>query len=217
MNGSGRLVPFAGSSERAWFVCYSGSCGVRRFYRHDLPGTLRLLLEDLPENIPFEDSAAVERILGDRLVDSVWSGFSGTVPAGDGADTAPEVRILAAGDGSVVAASDFKLIAANAKALAAGDPTGPRERPVAGAFADDRLVSICESSRENDEAAEAWVQTVVTHRRRGFGRKSVAGWAAAIRAAGKVPLYSYSDENEASAALLRSLGGREFARVVAYG
>ena len=144
------------------------------------------------------------------------SGRSGTVRLIDD-ETAPEIRILRTGDQPAVEAAGFELIAANAAALSAGYPTGPRERPVAGAFAGDQRLSICESSRENAEAAEAWVQTLADHRRQGLGRKAVAGWAAAIRAAGKVPLYSYSEDNRASAALLRSLGGREFARVVAYG
>lgn len=41
-------------------------------------------------------------------------------------------------------------------------------------------------------------------------------WADAVRDADKVPFYIYSADNIASRALLRSLGGREFAKVVAY-
>ncbi|HJN38857.1 MAG TPA: GNAT family N-acetyltransferase, partial [Chloroflexota bacterium] len=59
-------------------------------------------------------------------------------------------------------------------------------------------------------------QTAPNHRRRGCGRAAVTAWAGAIQKNGKVPFYSYSEENVASAALLRSLGGEEFARVVAF-
>ena len=79
VNGAVLLVPLAGSREQAWFICYAGDFGERRFYRHDLDGELRLELEGLPERVAFEDLAAVERILGDRLVESAWAGRSGTV------------------------------------------------------------------------------------------------------------------------------------------
>jgi hypothetical protein len=216
VDGSGRLVPFPGSSEQAWFVCYAGDFGERRFYRHDLPGELRLELEGLPEGAAFEDPAAAERILGNRLFEDAWVGRSGTVPTGAGAEGAGEVRLLRWGDRSAVEDSGLKLIAANADGLFGDRLAGFRERPAAGAFVDGALVSICESSRENEAAAEAWVQTAANHRGRGCGRAAVAAWAGAIQKNGKVPLYSYSEENEASAALLRSLGGEEFARVVAF-
>ena len=70
--------------------------------------------------------------------------------------------------------------------------------------------------RENDRAAAAWVRTVSDFRRMGFGGQAVGIWAGAIRDRGKVPFYSHSDHDQASRALLRALGGREFARVVAY-
>ena len=216
VNGAVLLVPFAGSREQAWFICYAGDLGERRFYRHDLDGELRLELEGLPERAALEDLAAVERILGDRLVECAWAGRSGTVPAGAVVAGAGEVRLLRRGDRSVVEASGLKLIAANADGLFGDSPAGGRERPVAGAFVDGALVSICESSRENEAAAEAWVQTAPIHRRRGCGRAAVTAWAGAIQKNGKVPFYSYSEENVASAALLRSLGGEEFARVVAF-
>lgn len=64
--------------------------------------------------------------------------------------------------------------------------------------------------------AEVWVRTLPEFRRKGHARQAVAIWADAVRDAGKVPFYGYSADNIASRALLLSLGGRDFAMVVAY-
>jgi RimJ/RimL family protein N-acetyltransferase len=67
-------------------------------------------------------------------------------------------------------------------------------------------VSVCASVRENDVAHEAGVETVAELRGRGFAMQAVAGWAAAIRAMGRIPLYSTSWQNTASQALASKLG-----------
>jgi GNAT superfamily N-acetyltransferase len=70
---------------------------------------------------------------------------------------------------------------------------------------DDAVASLCCSSRENDKAAEAWVETEPFHRRRGYARAVVAAWACSVRDAGKVALYTHSEDNVASAAVAASL------------
>lgn len=70
---------------------------------------------------------------------------------------------------------------------------------------DDVVASLCCSSRENDKAAEAWVETQPFYRRRGYARAVVAAWACSVRDMGKVAFYSHRDDNVASAAVAASL------------
>jgi len=67
-------------------------------------------------------------------------------------------------------------------------------------------IALCFSARLTPRAAEAGVTTHPAHRRRGHGAAVVAAWARAIRATGRVPLYSTSWDNLASQALARRLG-----------
>jgi len=67
-------------------------------------------------------------------------------------------------------------------------------------------VACCHAARSGPEAVEAGLEVVEPYRRRGLGRAVTTGWAWAVRAAGRVPLYSTSWQNEASRATARSLG-----------
>lgn len=67
-------------------------------------------------------------------------------------------------------------------------------------------VSLCHSARLSDRAAEAGVQTLAGHQRRGHATAVAAAWALAIRAGGRIPLYSTSWNNLASQAVARRLG-----------
>lgn len=71
---------------------------------------------------------------------------------------------------------------------------------------DGERASYCCSSRENDSAAEAWVETFPEFRRRGYASRSVTAWACSVRDAGKTAFYSHRDDNLASAGLARTLG-----------
>ena len=67
-------------------------------------------------------------------------------------------------------------------------------------------VSLCFCAWRSDVAAEAGLHTAEPYRRRGFGARASAAWALAIRASGRVPLYSTAWTNESSLAVARSLG-----------
>ncbi len=79
------------------------------------------------------------------------------------------------------------------------------DRPLFTAVVDGERVSYCCSSRENDRAAEAWVETVPAYRRRGYAAKVVAAWASDARNAGRVAFYSHRDDNVASARVAQRL------------
>jgi RimJ/RimL family protein N-acetyltransferase len=67
-------------------------------------------------------------------------------------------------------------------------------------------VSVCWSSRVGSQAAEAGVETLEGFRGRGYATSAAAGWGAAVRGLGRLPLYSTSWENAASQGVARKLG-----------
>lgn len=78
--------------------------------------------------------------------------------------------------------------------------------PFAAALHEGQAAAICVSVRITDSAHEAGVETFVDLRGRGLARRATAFWAAALRASGRLPLYSTSWDNQASQGVARSLG-----------
>ena len=82
----------------------------------------------------------------------------------------------------------------------------PFRTPIVALIDDGHAVSVCFCARRTDVTAEAGVETAVEYRGRGFATQVTAAWALAIRASGRVPLYSTSWDNHASLAVARKLG-----------
>ena len=82
----------------------------------------------------------------------------------------------------------------------------PYRTPIAAVVEEGRTVSVCFSSRRSDIAAECGVETAEEYRGRGLAARVTAAWALAVRASGRVPLYSTSWSNAASLAVARKLG-----------
>lgn len=82
----------------------------------------------------------------------------------------------------------------------------PDRTPMAAVLVDGQAVSLCACARRSSEAAEASLETAEQFRGRGLAQQVTAGWAVAVRASGRMPLYSTSWENTASQAVARKLG-----------
>ncbi len=82
--------------------------------------------------------------------------------------------------------------------------------PVVVVVADGVAVAACYTVRITAQAAEAGVDTIAGYRGRGYAVATVGGWAAGIRAGGKLPLYSTAWENTASQAVARKLGAVQY-------
>ena len=82
----------------------------------------------------------------------------------------------------------------------------PGRSPVVAVVEDGDAVSVCFCARRSDAAAEAGLETAEAFRGRGLGPQAAAGWALAVRASGRIPLYSASWANGASLAVARKLG-----------
>ena len=82
----------------------------------------------------------------------------------------------------------------------------PCRTPIVAVVEGGYAVSVCFSAWRSDAAAEAGLETVEAFRGRGLGPRVAAGWALAVRASGRVPLYGTSWSNDASLAVARKLG-----------
>ena len=82
----------------------------------------------------------------------------------------------------------------------------PERSPVVAVVEDGDAVSVCFCSRRSDAAAEAGLETAEAFQGRGLGKQVTAAWALAVRASGRVPLYSASWANGASLGVARKLG-----------
>lgn len=80
------------------------------------------------------------------------------------------------------------------------------KHPALGVIVDGKLMCVCESSREDDLAAESWVRTLEAYRGKGFAKTATLAWAVNLQKQGKTPYYSHKATNEASKAVAKSLG-----------
>jgi RimJ/RimL family protein N-acetyltransferase len=79
-------------------------------------------------------------------------------------------------------------------------------QPCVALVDEGRIASVCRSVRLTPEAHEAGLETLEAFRGRGYAAEVVAGWAAAVRGIGVLPLYSTSWENLASQRVARKAG-----------
>lgn len=70
--------------------------------------------------------------------------------------------------------------------------------PYAAVVVDGKVASLCSCSRITPEVAEAGLVTVPEYRGHGYAVAVTAAWAAAVRATGRLPLYSTDWDNLAS-------------------
>lgn len=115
---------------------------------------------------------------------------------------------IAGGDGAVPVTRD------NAGLLRAHLPqwlgdVGVSE-PLFAVVEEGHAVAVCATVRITPFAAEAGVETAAAFRGRGHALQATAAWAQAVRAAGRIPMYSTSWQNHASQAVARKLGLRLF-------
>jgi hypothetical protein len=208
LDAEGRLVRLPGPYPDGVPRFYSGQLNESTvtYYRHDLPRPIRDQLAALPWQQVREDQATVCAILGQHApCQGIWDGASYVVSRPIADAEHPDVRSL---DPHVAAEREL-LMQFSQEVVAYG-------WPAFGVVVDGRVVAVCVSSREDDFAGEAWVQTTAALRGQGYARQATAAWAHALQQAGKIAFYSHSADNPASAGVARSLGLELYLRDVGY-
>jgi hypothetical protein len=88
----------------------------------------------------------------------------------------------------------------------------PWRAPIVAVMDHGYPVSVCFcATRASENTVEAGLETAAAFRGRGFAPRVTAAWAAAIRASGRIPLYSTAWTNDASRAVARKLGLIQYA------
>lgn len=87
----------------------------------------------------------------------------------------------------------------------------PGRTPIAAVLQDGDAISVCCCARRSDEAAEAGLETAAPFRGQGLAAQTTIAWAAAVRASGRIPLYSTEWSNAASLSVARQLGLTRYA------
>jgi hypothetical protein len=88
----------------------------------------------------------------------------------------------------------------------------PWRAPIVAVMDHGYPVSVCFcATRASENTVEAGLETAAAFRGRGFAPRVTAAWAAAIRASGRIPLYSTAWTNDASRTVARKLGLIQYA------
>jgi hypothetical protein len=88
----------------------------------------------------------------------------------------------------------------------------PWRAPIVAVMDSGYPVSVCFcATRASENTVEAGLETAAAFRGRGFAPRVTAAWASAIRASGRIPLYSTAWTNSASRAVARKLGLIQYA------
>ncbi len=177
--------------------------GAQAWYREDLPPAL---VDALAEVVATEPGGRPDRI---GEYETLLARHGPVTERREGPTFAlPTDAGLPAAEATVsVSAVNASLLRAH---LADWLPDVERRTPFIAALAGDTAVAVCASARETAASCEAGVATAEPFRRAGFASRAVAGWADAVRASGRLPLYSTSWDNVASQALAARLGFEPF-------
>jgi hypothetical protein len=177
--------------------------GYTAYFRYDLPRHIRERLEALPQDRAFNDHETVKRILGkDAPCESMWIGKSYVFPDTLTTDDYLDATQLDETHQTLIEQYDAKM--------------SVHHRAVYAIIVDGRIVSTCESLRENAVSAEAWTRTLPAYRRCGYAQVTAA-WAHNLHKQGKIPFYSHLWDNLDSQAVAQSLGLIQCVAGVGYG
>ena len=169
--------------------------------RADVSGELAIELDRLAgEEPPIQDSQAAP-----LHADTYLSLVKGQVVSGP-AFTFPEVIALPT---DVTPVDNLQLLESNFRGWTAAEIPG--RSPILAVMDGGYPVSACFCARISETAVEAGVETAAPFRGRGFALRVTAAWAVAIRASGRIPLYSTFWSNAASLAVARKLGLVQYA------
>ncbi len=201
------LAPLSGEAPEEtprYYVARAAWGAWRVLIRPDTPAALRHDLAALPPERALDDPDAIARLFAEHGVTchSVWLGHTARFPDDLDPALAADVIPLPAGLDIYGEEPPSTPPAIPSDAPPSVHGFTPRQFAI---IAGGLVVSTCESSRESGLAAEAWVRTLPAYRGRGYASRVTAAWARDARLRGKEPFYSHHRDNQASAAVARTL------------
>jgi len=210
LNGEGRITstrePEASLGPLFSLVRSSTSCVWA--VRADVPKDLAGEIDDLARKEPPVLDLGNAPVHADRyvaLLGRIQSQLKAGAKIRESSGPAFEFPNTIAHSADVIVVDDERLLQHNFRGWVEGE-IGAGRSPVIAIMKDGYPVSICFCARSSRVAAEAGLETAEAFRGRGFGPHVTAAWALAIRASGRIPLYSTSWTNDASLAVARKLG-----------
>jgi hypothetical protein len=211
LNGAGRITATRepGATPGPLFTLVRGATDCAWAVRADVAHDIASELDDLARREPPVLDLRSAPVYADRYVSilegRIWTGKTAEArlcQTGGPAFTFPDV-IAPPAEAMIV--EDERLLQRNFRGWVAGEIAAGRS-PVMAICEDGYPVSICFCARRSDGAAEAGLETAAGFRGRGFGQRVTVAWACAIRASGRIPLYSTAWTNQASLTVARKLG-----------
>jgi hypothetical protein len=205
LNSDGLLIRIPGPYPDviARFYVTRQKNGYMTFVRQDQPEQIRKQLSSLSPEEAFTDHEKVKEFLAKVApCEEVLEGRSYIFPDTITPADYPNAIQLNANHERLVNEFDVKL--------------NILPGPIYAIIVDNHIASACVSSREDERAAEAWVQTSQTFRQRGYGSQVTAAWANNLQKRAKIPFYSHRLGNAASEGVARRLGLIRFIDDVQY-
>ena len=212
----GRLVgvgdPCDPSNESApdFYICYRRGTFIYRF-RRGLPRPLERELISMLRRLPHPRSKHDERFEGMVLRLAAEAGTRGRMQFGPifyvpacRRSTLAAVRLDAGGCYRL--RGRFRYL----------DGKLGLVQPCMARLVGNYPVSICRTVRKTSAAFEGGVETMPSHRRKGYGLDVVASWASGVWREGRVPCYSTTWSNQASLSIARRLNMVHFATEAEY-
>lgn len=207
LDGQGRITSTRepGPSRGPLFFLVRSATSCAWAVRADVPQDVAGELDGLAREEPPASDLRHAPVHADRYASLVASGHQAGPRIRHSSGPAFTFPASVAPPADIVVVEDERLLEHNFRGWVPGEIAAGRS-PVLAVVEDGHPVSVCFCARRSDVAAEAGVDTAEAYRGRGFGSRVVAAWALALRASGRLPLYSTEWGNHTSLAVARKLG-----------
>lgn len=203
--------PDGGPAPR--FLWGATAAGARWWRRADLPVEVAEIASRLLASAAIDPLAPLSpRVVG--AVSRLLARYQPVTAVRQGPSYLCPNTLLASGVAVLLSPADAAVAARYLPEWEAGIPW---RQPCAAVLVGGDAVAICAVARRGVEAMEAGVETHPDWRRRGFAAHATALWATAVRAEGRLPLYSTSWDNTASRSVAARLGLRPIANLLHLG
>jgi hypothetical protein len=205
LNGEGRITSTRepGGEPGPLFSLVRGQSACAWAVRADVPDDVARELDGVARHEPPATSFGDPPVHARRYLE-ILATSGRRLQVGFGPAFAFPERLSDADD--VVEVEDERLLRRHFAGWVIGEISAGRSPVMAIVDEHGYPVSICFCARASDAAAEAGLETAASFRGRGLGPRVASVWARALRASGRVPLYSTTWTNDASLAVARKLG-----------